>query len=156
MRNVPMRRGNPLSRLRRDFDDLMHRWRGGASHELEPTETNEPMAIATMGWPAIDMRETDDEIQVRAEMPGLDKDDFRVEVDRDRLLISGEKRSERQETREGYEYRESSYGSFSRVVPLPCDVDETKTAATYKNGVLSVKMPKTETAKRRQVEVNVG
>lgn len=105
--------------------------------------------------PAIDLEETDDKVLVRAELPGLEKDDFRIELRGGNLVIRGEKK-QRHEHNEGAAHRiECSYGSFSRSVSLPCEVEEDQAEAEYKNGVLTVNLPKTKDARRRSVSVQV-
>jgi HSP20 family protein len=107
------------------------------------------------GGPVLDVQETNDEIIVTAEMPGLDKDDFAVEISADRLVLRGEKRYSGEERGDGYYYAERSFGSFVRVVPLPCEVDTEHVKARYKNGLLRVTMPKGENARARRIEVKV-
>jgi HSP20 family protein len=112
-------------------------------------ETAEPGA-----WmPAIDMQETDAEIHVRAELPGIDPKDVDVSVSEDRLLISGEKKSEAERTTDGWTHRESHYGSFSRAIPLPESVDPAKVTARYDKGVLTVELKKSPTSTSRKVPV---
>jgi HSP20 family protein len=105
--------------------------------------------------PVIDIEETDNEIVVLAEMPGLEKEDFSVEVTADRLVLRGEKRREVEEQRAGYSYTERSFGSFARVIPLPCEVAAEKARAAYRNGLRRVSLPKTEWAKVKRVQVQV-
>ncbi len=107
------------------------------------------------GGPALDIQESDHEIVVTAEMPGLDKNDFAVEVSGDRLILRGEKQQSAEERRSGYYYAERSFGSFFRVVPLPCEVDTEHVKATYKNGLLKVSMPKSANARTRRIEIKV-
>lgn len=101
----------------------------------------------------VDIRETDDDIIVELEMPGLDKSDIAVEVHGEQLLVRGEKRYENTGTRGRYHIHECAYGSFQRVVPLPQAVDGDAAAARYTRGVLRVKLPKQERARRRQIEI---
>jgi HSP20 family protein len=107
------------------------------------------------GGPALDVQETDDEIIVTAEMPGLDKDDFAVEISADRLVLRGEKQRNAEEQGSGYYYAERSFGSFVRVVPLPCEIDTERVKARYRNGLLRIAMPKSENARARRIEVAV-
>jgi len=114
-----------------------------------------PLLFADRG-PVVDIDETDDDLIVSAELPGLERDDFRVEVSGARLLIRGEKRqtSERQES--GFTYTERRYGAFARAIPLPCEIDMDKVIARYKDGVLRITLPKTEQAKSRRVTIKVN
>ena len=109
------------------------------------------------GWtPAVDVYEDKDKITVRAESPGMKKEDIEVTVVGDTLTISGE-RKEEQEKKEGQTYRSERYlGRFQRSVILPTEVDANKVQATYKDGVLTVNLPKSEQAKRRQIEIKAS
>jgi HSP20 family protein len=103
--------------------------------------------------PAVDMSETDKEIHIRAELPGIDPEDVDVSVSEDRLVICGEKKSQREAKGEGWTHRESSYGSFSRSIPLPESVDPEKVTARYDKGVLTVELTKSPTSASRKVPV---
>jgi HSP20 family protein len=103
----------------------------------------------------IDQEETDNEVIVQAELPGLEKDDFTIEVTGNRLVLRGEKRHETKEQRHGYSYAERSYGAFARVIALPCEVNAGKATATYKNGLLRITLPKTAQAKANRITVQV-
>ena len=103
--------------------------------------------------PAIDMSEHDAEIHIRAELPGIDPKDVDVSVSEDRLVISGEKKSEKEATGEGWSHRESHYGGFSRAIPLPESVDPAKVTARYDKGVLMVELTKSPTSASRKVPV---
>jgi HSP20 family protein len=109
--------------------------------------------------PAIDVREIDDEIEVSAELPGMSEDDIRVELDEERLTISGEKGHRREGTdEEGRVWRESSRGRFVREVPLPSSVRTDAAEASYRNGVLTVHVPKSDESrsKRRRIEIGAS
>jgi HSP20 family protein len=118
-------------------------------------EENGLPAVFDWGMPAMDVVEEDDKVRVTAELPGLEKDDFNVEVVGDRLIIRGEKKTDCEKKEGDYYYSECSYGSFSRSVDLPAEVDVDKAEATYKNGRLSLTLPKTEAAKSKRVKVAV-
>ncbi len=92
--------------------------------------------------PRVNVRETDEEIVVSAELPGLEEKDFDISLEDDVLTVKGEKRSEHEEKREGFQHLESVSGSFERRLRLPCDVDADSVKATYKNGVVTVVLPK--------------
>jgi HSP20 family protein len=108
--------------------------------------------------PAVDVRETDTEVRVDVELPGLTEKDFEVNVERGVLTIRGEKHAERESKEHGYQWSERSYGTFRRTIRLPDEIQTDAANATYKNGVLSVVLPKTAEAKRRsrKIEVKVG
>jgi HSP20 family protein len=103
----------------------------------------------------IDIDETDDDVVVTADLPGLDPHDFAVEVVGERLLIRGEKKHQSDRTGHGYAYSERRYGAFTRALQLPCEVDPDKAQATYKQGVLRVTLPKSEHAKATRVKIQV-
>ena len=104
--------------------------------------------------PPIEVLERDDKLVVRAELPGLNKDDIKVEVTDDLLTIAGERREEREETREGYRHSERRYGRFSRSVPLPEGVSAEDVQCTFQNGVLEVTMPAPQRVERsRRIEI---
>lgn len=105
------------------------------------------------GLPAVEMEEDDTEVRVRAELPGLEKDDFKVELTGDRLTIRGEKKNTREEKSGNIHHSEVSYGAFSRSLTLPAEVDPGKVEANYKNGVLAIRLPKTEHARAKPIEI---
>jgi len=105
--------------------------------------------------PTIDVEETDQEVIVRAEIPGLEKDEFSVEVGKDALYLHGEKKHESETNGRNYYRKECSYGSFSRTIALPCEVKTDKTAAEYKNGVLRVRLPKAEASRTQKVAIQI-
>jgi HSP20 family protein len=104
--------------------------------------------VASVAAPRIDVRETDNAIEVTAELPGIEDADVEISIDEEALTIRGERKVERQEGGEegGYVVRERGYGRFERVVPLPDGVDIDSAAATFKNGVLKITIPKTAEA----------
>ena len=103
--------------------------------------------------PAIDLSETESQIRVRAELPGIDPKDVDVSVSGDRLVISGEKKSSSEEKGEGWSHCESHYGAFSRAIPLPESVDPAKVTARYDKGVLMVELTKSPSSTSRKVPV---
>ena len=106
--------------------------------------------------PRTDVHETDDAVLVTAEMPGLEEKDFELNLVGDLLTLKGEKRLEHEEKAKG-EVRcfERSYGSFQRSIQLPCEVVADKAAADYRNGVLTVTLPKAPSAKRSVHRIGV-
>lgn len=92
--------------------------------------------------PRIDMVETDKEVVVKVELPGMTEKDFDISVNKDVLTISGEKKQEKEETEKGWYRMERQYGSFSRSIPLPYETEYDKAEAEYKSGILSIKLPK--------------
>jgi len=96
--------------------------------------------------PHVDVVDTEKEIEVSAELPGMDEKDIDVSLTGEALVIKGEKKEEKEEKGKDYYRSERSYGSFSRTIPLPVEVDTNKAAATFKKGVLTVSLPKTRQA----------
>jgi len=91
---------------------------------------------------AAEVQEMDKEIIVRLEVPGMEKDDFSITVEGNTLYLSGEKRYERETGDSTYHMMERAYGAFQRTIPLPRNVDADRAQAGYKNGVLSIRLPK--------------
>ena len=106
--------------------------------------------------PAIDVSENDAHYAITVELPGGKKDDVQVELHDGVLTIRGEKKSEREEKKEQRRYVERSYGSFSRSFRLPVNADAARLEASFKDGVLSITIPKTEEAKPRSIAVKAG
>jgi HSP20 family protein len=102
------------------------------------------------------MIDHEDELLVRAEVPGVKKDDLDVSVTDDTITIHGEVKHETAKEEGEYYHREMTYGSFYRVIPLPAGVDTEKCKVTFKDGILEMKLPKLEAAKRRKIEIEEG
>ncbi|MBN1381851.1 MAG: Hsp20/alpha crystallin family protein [Deltaproteobacteria bacterium] len=105
--------------------------------------------------PSVDIKENDKEVLIKAELPGMDEKDIDVNLFEDRLTIKGEKKEEKEDKGSDYYHMESSYGSFNRIIPLPEKVDTKKVEANFKNGVLSIKLPKTEEAKAKGKKIPI-
>jgi HSP20 family protein len=94
-------------------------------------------------------------VVIKAEVPGMEKGNLKVDLTDSMLTISGKKKKEEDIKEEAYTYSERSYGSFSRSLQLPCAVKSDKAQATFKNGILEVKLPKTEEAKKRHTTAKI-
>ncbi len=105
--------------------------------------------------PAVDILETDNELVVKADLPDVDMKDIQVEIENGTLTLKGERKFEKEEKETGYHRIERSYGSFARYFSLPDTVESDKVKADYKNGVLTVTLPKKEVAKPRSIKVQV-
>ena len=115
---------------------------------------NEPRA--TRPWsPAVDIYETENELVLKADVPDVDPKDIDVRVENQTLTISGERKFEQENSSKGFHRIERSYGAFVRSFAVPNSFDTDKIDAGFKNGVLTVTLPKKETAKPRQVKVEV-
>ena len=132
---------DPLANLRL-FEDAFTRM-------LTEPQTNRPWA------PSVDIYETENELVLKADLPDVDLNDIDVRVENQTLSISGERKFEKTDTAKGYHRMERNYGRFTRSFAVPNSFDTEKIAADYKNGVLSVSLPKKEAAKPRQVKVEV-
>ncbi len=139
----PFRDLNMLQdRMNRLFDDAGRGWR-----------SDEP--ISTTTWsPAIDIFETEGEIVVKAELPGLERKDITVHLENNVLTLRGERRFEKEAKEENYHRIERSYGGFSRAFSIPMTVDEQSINADYKDGILNIRLPKKEQAKPKQIKIN--
>jgi HSP20 family protein len=149
-KNVPARREdfNPFALFRQEMDSLFDRFFRG--FEMEPSRAR--MEAFT---PSIDVKESDKEIKVHAELPGIDEKDIDVSLSKDALTISGEKKEEKEDKGENYYRVERSYGSFTRTVPLPVEIDTEKVKAEFKKGVLTVTLPKTAKAIKQTKKISV-
>ncbi len=134
--------GTLQDRMNRLFDDAARTGGNG-----EPTST-------TAWSPAVDIVETDAAIQVRAEVPGISRDDIDLSLENNVLTLKGERKFEKESKDENYHRIERSYGSFSRSFSVPSTVDEAGIKADYKEGVLTITLPKTQKAKPKQIAID--
>jgi HSP20 family protein len=119
--------------------------------------TNGREEIVLADWsPLADITEDDKEYLVKAELPDVRKEDVKVTVENGILMISGERKFEKEEKKKKYHRVERAYGSFVRSFSLPDDADAAKVKAEFKDGVLTVHLPKNEKAKPKQIEVKVA
>lgn len=112
-----------------------------------------------MGWPGrppVDFRETDKDYELTAELPGLDASDVDISLSNGSLVIHGEKKSEREEKKEGYMLSERRYGSFRRSFRLPDNVDADRVNASFEKGVLKVSLPKTAIATKPEKKIEIA
>lgn len=131
------------SRFPRLMDELLREWPGARTR-------------GGSILPAMDVSDDEKQYTVTIELPGSKKEDIHVELHEGMLSIRGEKRSEREEKKEQRRYVERSYGSFSRTLRLPPDADGEHLNATFKEGVLTLTIPKTEEAKPRPIAIKAG
>jgi HSP20 family protein len=148
----PARALSPFEEMERRFEDLFRR----------------PFSLMEPSWwprlrmpemeevsPKVDIFEEGDNFVVKAEIPGLKKEEIEVNLTGDMITISGEKKKEEKVEKKDYYRVERSYGSFTRSFRLPKEVQTDKAKATFKDGVLEVKVPKTEEAKKKEKKVPV-
>ena len=114
-------------------------------------------AISVTEWsPLVDITEDDKEYLVKAEIPEMKKEDIKINVHDDVLTVSGERKYEKEEKGKKYHRVERAYGSFLRSFALPENADGSKISAEYKDGMLTVHLPKSEQAKKKAIEVKVS
>jgi HSP20 family protein len=147
-RSLAERGGDPFSYLRHQINRVFDDFWG------EPWLA--PGRETTIGFePQIDITETEEEVKVCAELPGVEAKDVDVSMEENTLTIKGEKKYEREENEKGQYRMERSYGSFERSVLLPVEVDESKAKAEFKNGVLRLTLPKRPGAETRRKKIPV-
>lgn len=144
---------HPLASFQREMNRLFEDF---FSHSLAPSPFFEESGLLPGTFtPKIDMRETDKEILLSAELPGLNEKDFDLTLDKDTLTIRGEKKEEAEEKGKGFYSVERRFGSFQRTIPLPVEVIPEKAKATYEKGVLKIALPKTEKAQSERIKIKV-
>jgi HSP20 family protein len=139
-KSVPARREehDPFSLFREEMNRLFDNFfRGFDIEAFEPRISFSPK---------IDVSETDKEITVTAELPGMEEKDIDVSLEKDRITIKGEKKEEKEEKGKDFYRSERSFGSFVRTIPLPKEIDTDKVDAQFKKGVLTITLPKTPEA----------
>jgi HSP20 family protein len=147
MELVPWRPSRELSSLRREMDSLWSRFFG---------ESRIPRLFEEEWLPSVDISETKDNLVIKAELPGLEAKDIDVSMSGDVLIIKGEKKMEEEKKDEHYHFRERYAGSFQRSLKLPAGVKSDDIGATFKNGVLTITLPKAEEAKKKKIEIKSG
>jgi HSP20 family protein len=142
----PMRELDDMTmRLSRMFAQLPSRLSGGDGDGL------------FADWaPAIDVQETDQEYLIKADLPDVKREDVKVAIEDGVLAVEGERRQEKEEKETKFHRVERSYGRFVRRLAMPTDIDPQKVAADFKNGVLSIHLPKSAAAKPRAIDVKVA
>jgi len=137
----------PLQDLKREMDRIWQEF-FGKTYLTEKWESIE--------WaPAVDVSETDDAVIVKVDLPGVNPEDMEISLTDNVLVIKGEKKKEEEEKKENFYRMERFYGSFMRAIHLPCEINEEKIQATYKNGVLKIVLPKKPEEKKKVIKVNV-
>ncbi len=147
---MAIKRWNPMKeflqmqeRMTRLFDEIFPRV---GRMEIEPFG----------GWiPPVDIYETPDKVVIEAEVPGVEKDNIKIEYSNGILTIKGERKLEKEVKEEDYHRLERAYGSFQRSFSIPSTVDPDKINAVYKNGILKIELPKQEKAKPKEIKIEV-
>ena len=149
-KNVIVRRDeeNPFAMMQREmnrvFDSFMRNW-----------DVDALPAVNSSFSPHLDVTEDAKAFTVTAELPGMSDKDIDLSMTGDTLTIRGEKKEEKEEKGKNYFYSERSYGSFSRSIPMPRQIDAAKVAATFKKGVLTITLPKTAAAMEELKRISV-
>ena len=151
---------HPLSWLSEGWAALRDKAHGALTY-FQPDEAEETTSDEThpqrWGLAATDIVEHDDRFEVRMEIPGMDADDFDIQIIDDVLVVRGEKRVQRERKRGEFHIMERAYGRFERALRLPAAVDEARAEASYKRGVLRVRAPRSQpVAASRRIEVTRG
>lgn len=153
--------------LGRTWENLSEGWRellGRGSNALTHFSISRDEALTQSGsslatfprWSLLagEVEEMDNEIIVRVEVPGMEKEDFSITIEGNELYLSGEKRYQREARDSTYHVMERAYGSFQRSIPLPRNVDADRAQASYKNGVLSIRLPKVTSDSSRTIRLS--
>ena len=156
----PSRELQPLDRLREEIDRIFDDFRRGSwqnpflrkSLDIEPFWRRE---LSWSGVPAVNIAEKDNALEITAELPGMEEKDIDVQFSDGMLVIKGEKKEEKEEKKKDYYLSERHFGSFHRSFRVPDGVDADKIDAQFKNGVLTVSLPKSAEAKKRERKIKV-
>jgi HSP20 family protein len=140
--NLPVKRDEtePFGLLRREIDRLFEDFTRGFT--FEPFRMIERRTRKFS--PTVGVSESDRNVTVKVELPGMDEKDVKLSVTDGHLMIRGEKTEEKEEKRKGYYRTERSFGEFNRVIPVPTGVDTKKLSTVFKKGLLSITLPKTK------------
>lgn len=133
----------PFQAIREEVEELVNQALG----------ESEPWNFSRLFAPSLDLSETDATLEVRMDLPGLKPEQVDVQVSGNLLTVSGERKEEREEKGRAFHRMERRCGSFARTVSLPCPVKEDKVDAQYRDGVLTITLPKTDEAKSHKVKV---
>ncbi|MBS4028584.1 MAG: Hsp20/alpha crystallin family protein [Ignavibacteriales bacterium] len=150
VRNIT--RFNPFG----DFNEMEHRMNRLLDSFFSNSTVNDDGIVSARFVPATDIAEFDEHYLVTVDLPGLKKDEIKITLEDHTLTISGEKKFENEEKKDSYHRVERGYGRFERAFTLPQSVKTDKIDAKYKDGVLSLTVPKAEEAKQRTIEVKVS
>jgi HSP20 family protein len=154
VKSAPVAYTEPFAAFQRGIDRLLGEFRHGSLLSGLPSMFDEGRGV-DVRLARLDVAETDDEVQVTADLPGMDEKDVEVTIGQRSLTIRGEKKSESEEKKKNYYVKERSYGSFQRTIALPEGVSADKAKATFKKGVLTIAIPKTPKAKAAMRKVQV-
>jgi HSP20 family protein len=146
---LPFKRQSAVPNVFSEMDDMLKKmWYGFPFHNLE-----EDMDVA---WsPRLDVSETDNGLEIVADLPGMDKKDINVSLEENLLTIKGEKKEEKERKDKHYHTIERRSGSFYRAIRLPVEVEKDKIEAAFKDGVLTLRLPKSKEAKKKVAQIEI-
>lgn len=144
---------HPIAEMERAFDKLFGRGFSSLWHRDASPALDNFFEVGNQRLPSLDVIDRENEVFVRAEIPGIDKKDLNISLTENLLTIKGQSSSEKKEEKGDYYRREISSSSFARSVTIPAMVDSSKTVANLKDGVLEITLPKVESSKRRNIAV---
>jgi len=140
---------DPFSALRREMERAFENF----GRDFGWSSGDMPSAATA---PSIDLSETDKEIKIEAELPGVEENDIEVVLSNGRLTIKGEKKAEKEEKKKDYHLVERSYGAFARSISLPFEADPSQVKATFAEGVLNITVPKPAEVKAKEKKIPIG
>lgn len=146
MEIVPWKPFGEMSSLRKEMDNVWDHFLG---------KTSFPESFSKEWMPSVDVSETEDQLLIKAELPGLEAKDVNVSISGDLLTIKGEKKQEEEKKDEHFYSSERYYGSFQRSFRLPENIKTDKVDATFKKGILQIALRKTEKSKKKEIEIKV-
>jgi HSP20 family protein len=162
MNSLPLKRRGEKMAVRRENESPMMAIQNEMNRLFDnffsdPFELS-PIAIRRLPaefTPRVNVSETEAAMQVTAELPGMEEKDIQISLEQDCLVLSGEKKSENEEQGKNFHRYERSYGSFQRVIPLVSEIQEDKVDATFKNGILTITLPKAASAVKAAKKIAV-
>jgi HSP20 family protein len=146
MEIIPWKPFSEVSSLRKEMDNLWNNFLG---------DTTSLRSFSKDWLPSVDVSETDDQLRIMAELPGLDAKDINVSISGDMLTVKGEKKKEEEREDEHFYSSERYYGSFQRSFRLPSNIKTDEVDATFNKGVLQLTLRKTEESKKKDIEIKV-
>lgn len=143
---IPWQEFKELDSVKKQIDDIF---------DIRPLKRNIEPVFGRALSPAVDILDKNEQIIVKAEIPGVTKKDMTISITEDELTITGEVKREQEVNEKDYFHCERVYGSFTRTIVLPATVDKNKAKASYKDGILEVVLPKTEIAKPKEIKLAI-
>ncbi len=159
-KNISRELSRTWENLTEGWHELLSRSNEALTHfarkrDEENIESSHPLpGFPSWSLLAGEVEETDKDIVVRIEVPGMEKEDLQITIDGNMLCLSGEKRIERESKHSNYHIMERAYGSFQRTIPLPRNIDADEVEASYKNGVLKIHLPKMTAGKVKSIPLS--